>query len=59
MTGEEITEMKRKFSNDLPFSEEERKKILGWKIMDTLEQAGGEISMGELYKKLGIANDTE
>jgi len=54
MKIEEIAEIKRKFALGIPFTEEERKFILGWKIKQTLIEAGGEMSVGDLYEKLGV-----
>ena len=49
-----LKELQRKFALDIPFTEQERKFILAWKIKQTLKEAGGEMSVGELYKKLGV-----
>ncbi len=49
-----LKELQRKFALDIPFTEEERKFILAWKIKQTLKEAGGEMSVGDLYEKLGV-----
>lgn len=49
-----INELKRKFALGIPFTEEERKLILAWKIKQTLTEAGGEMKVGDLYEKLGV-----
>lgn len=54
MDEAQIEEMKRKNRLDIPFSEEERKLLLQWKILQLLKEAGGEMKVGELYEKLGV-----
>ena len=54
MTQIEVMRLKSKFIAGIPFSAEDRKKILRWKIMDVLKKSGGEMSVGELYKKLEV-----
>jgi hypothetical protein len=57
MTPAHLIEMKRKVELDIPFTEEERKLILNWKIMQTLKDAGGEMRVGDMYKALGVLDD--
>jgi len=54
MNADQFKEIKRKHDLDIPFTEEERDLLLQWKILQTLEEAGGEMKVGELYEKLGV-----
>lgn len=54
MTRAQFQEMKRKHDRDIPFTKEEKKLVLKWKIKQVLTEAGGEMTVGELYKKLGV-----
>ena len=54
MTPEQADELKRKFSQNIPFTKAEKKLLLDWKIKQLLKEAGGEMSVGELYEKLGV-----
>lgn len=56
ITKEEGERLIYKHDNNIPFTREERSLILQWKIMDTLEKHDGEMSMGELYKELGVVD---
>lgn len=47
-------EIQRKYDLKIPFTGEEKKLLLAWKIKQVLKEAGGEMSVGDLYEKLGV-----
>ncbi len=54
LTGEVYRELKRKYAMGIPLTEKERRLILNWEIMQILKDAGGEMSVGDMYKALGV-----